>query len=207
MQLFVRACVCVRACVYAYVRVCVCMRVCMCACVHVCVCACVHVCVRACAHARACVCACAHVHVCMCACVRVRVCACARVRVCDIGEHKAAETPSVTCRLQARAARFHPHHRQTRKHSFSLSVPPSLPLSQARAYTHTHTYTHTGGQVARSHPGQTGGGAHRQVAEAGEDVHLQGGIPGFCLGRSAHQTRAPKWGRRNAAQVCADRAL
>jgi len=57
----VRACVCVRACVY----VCVCASVRACVRVHVCVCVCVHV--------RACV------------CVRVRVRACERVCVCVWG--------------------------------------------------------------------------------------------------------------------------
>ena len=44
-------CVCVRACVCAFVRVCVrvCVRACLCACVRACVRACVHVCACVCA--------------------------------------------------------------------------------------------------------------------------------------------------------------
>ena len=57
-------CVCVHACVCAYMHVCVhtCMCVCVCAYVHVCVCV------------RACVC----VHTCMCMCVRTCMYVCAR---------------------------------------------------------------------------------------------------------------------------------
>ena len=49
---FVYLCVCVRACVRAYVRVCVCacVRACLRAFVCACVCACVRVCVRAYVH-------------------------------------------------------------------------------------------------------------------------------------------------------------
>ena len=62
-------CVCVRACVCAYMHMCVCAHVCLCAYMSVCVCAGVHVCVHTficmcvCACVRACVRACMHVHV------------------------------------------------------------------------------------------------------------------------------------------------
>jgi len=74
----ITACVCVHACVHAYLRACVCActRARVCACVRVCVCVCVCVC------ACVCMCLCVWVFGCLCVCVCVCMCVCVCVCLC-----------------------------------------------------------------------------------------------------------------------------